>query len=410
MTKGRRFRYLLRISVRNVTRFRLQSILVLFAACIGVAGVLVSRGYAEGGRQKILDRFVDLGTNVISITPVQSRAVGGRARTGTIVQTLTDADYRAIKEKIDGISSSSAIVTGSFRIRAGDLTKATAVIGSEPGYFRIKHWSAIEGALFNDDDTRQKARVALLGFTAARDLFGANDPTGARIIIDRVPFTVAGVLSERGQSLDAANEDEQVYVPLPTAMRRLADVNYFGAILFAVRDGASMNRTAEQVRELLHRRHRRFTPTADDFQIQNQSALLDAQLSTFGRLTFLIDWVAVSTLSVAGVGIWGIVWIGLRSRRGEIGARRAIGASRIDILFQFLSEALAGSILGCAAGVATGYTAVRWLDAAVHQPFVFAWRAALWNVAGAGLLFVLSVTFASGRAAQLDPIACLRTE
>src|SRR5271167_2610012 len=200
--RSRRFLQVARIAVRNFSRFRLQSTLIIFAACLGVAGVLVSAGYADSGRQKILDSFVQLGTNVITVSPRQSRAVGGRARTGANVQTLTDADYRAIRADTDGIDASSATVTGAFRVRAGDLTKTAAILGCEPGYFRIKHWNMIEGAPFDHGDVRRQARVALLGYTAAKDLFGANDPTGQHITINRVPFVVVGVLAERGQGLD----------------------------------------------------------------------------------------------------------------------------------------------------------------------------------------------------------------
>jgi len=409
MSPGR-FLQVARVAFRNFTRFRLQSTLILFAACLGVAGILVSAGYANGGRQKILDRFTRLGTNVITVSPLQSRAVGGRARTGVVVQTLSDADYKAILANIDGIDASSATVAGAFRIRAGDLTKTTAILGCAPDYFHIKHWDTIKGALFDTTDMRRQTRVALLGFTAAKDLFGASDPTGARVTINRVPFVVAGVLAERGQGLDAANEDDQIYVPLPAAMHRLMNVDFFGSLLFELNDGARMDAAVARITAMLHRRHERFSPAVDDFQVQNQKSLIDAQLATFSRLSFLIGWIAVSTLCVSGLGIWGISWIGVRNRTREIGARRAIGATRTDVLVQFLLEAMSASVLGCVVGVIAAYGSVRWLDAAVDQPFIFEWSAALWNGVGAAALFAVFVAIASGKAAMLDPITALRTE
>ena len=397
-----------RIAIRNFTRFRLQSVLVVFAAALGVAGVLISAGYADGGRQKIIDRFYRLGTNVITVTPRQSRAVGGRARTGAIVQTLSAADYAALMADVPAIDVASATVTGSFRIRAGDLTKSATVVGCEPDYFSIKHWDITRGATFDRQDEIRQSRVVLLGQTVAADLFGKSDPTGQRITINRVPFVIAGVLAERGQSLDAANEDDQVYVPLSAAMHRLMNIDYYGAILFELDDSSQLRAAAERMTALLHRRHQSFSPTSDDFQIQNQKSLIDAQFAAFERLSFLIGWISISTLAVSGFGIWGISWIGVRNRTREIGARRAIGATRGDILAQFLTEASIGCLIGCAIGIATAYISIRWLDVAVDQPFIFDWSAALWNVLGAAGLFAMFVAIASWRAAILDPIEALR--
>jgi putative ABC transport system permease protein len=396
--------------MRNSRRFRLQATLVLLAAGLGVAGVLVSTGYADGGREKILDRFVGLGTNVITVAPQQSRAVGGRARTGAIVQTLTVADVRAINGEIEGIDASSATATGSFRLRVGDLTKTTAVIGCEPDYFRIRRWQTVLGAPFDDDDLRRQSRVALLGHNVARDLFGANDPTGLRMTINKVPFTIVGVLAERGQGLDAANEDDQVYLPLPVAMHRLMNVDYLTTATFELRGGGGMDEAVDEITALLHRRHARFSPSGDDFQVQNRKSLIDAQLAAFSRLSFLVGWIAVSTLVVSAFGIWGICWMGVRNRTREIGARRAIGATRADLLVQFLCETMIAALLGCALGIVAAFGGVRMLDAAVSQPFMFSWTAALLNVSGAATLFAAFVAFASGRAASLDPIAALRSE
>ena len=230
----RRVQQIIEISARNFWRFRLQAVLITLATMTGTAGVLVSTGYAAGGRQKILDQFARLGTNVIIVTPQQSRAVGDRARTGSSVTTLNPPDYKAIRQSVGGISSASPTVVSVLRIRAGDLTKNATVVGCMPEYFAIKHWLPLLGEVFDERADRQQARVTVLGATAARDLFGDIDPTGSRITINRVPFTVAAVMSERGQGLDASNEDDQVYVPLDTAMHRLLNVDYFNAILLQI--------------------------------------------------------------------------------------------------------------------------------------------------------------------------------
>jgi putative ABC transport system permease protein len=196
-----RLRQLLSVASRNFWRFRLQAILITVASTTGTAGVIVSAGYASGGRQKILDQFAGLGTNIVIVTPQQSRAVGGRARTGSVVTTLNESDYKAILQSVAGISSSSPTALSTLRIRAGDLTKNTVVVGCNPDYFAMKHWTMTYGAPFDETAIRQQPRIALLGATAARDLFGEVDPTGSRITINRIPFIVVGVLQERTRTM-----------------------------------------------------------------------------------------------------------------------------------------------------------------------------------------------------------------
>ena len=170
-----RLQQLLRIASRNFFRFRLQAVLTIAATITGTAGIIVSTGYAAGGRQKILDQFAQLGTNVIIVTPQQSLAVGGRARTGSVVTTLNASDYKAIVQSVANISSSSPTVSTTLRIRAGDLTKSTTVVGCNADYFAIKHWAVTLGSSFDESALRPQPRIALLGATAARDLFA--EPT-----------------------------------------------------------------------------------------------------------------------------------------------------------------------------------------------------------------------------------------
>ena len=400
----------LRISLRNFLRFRLQAALIVVSAITGTAGVLVSTGYAAGGRQKILDQFARLGTNIIVVTPQQSRSVGGRARTGSIVTTLNAADYRAIRETADAIAGASPTVAAVLRIRAGDLTKNTTVIGCEPDYFQIKNWPLAEGKSFEQTDDRRQARVALLGSTAARDLFGTGDPTGEHVTINRAPFTVVGVLAERGQGLDAANEDDQIYVPLQTAMRRLMNVDYFTSILFRIDAVPHMDEAEQKMTALLEQRHKDASLGRADFQVQNRERLLDTQLAAFARLTFLIRWIAVSALTISSLGVLAVTWIGVRNRTPEIGVRRAIGARRSDILMQFLAEGVAGTFAGCSAGLAIGYAVLRIVDARAGQPFLFSAVAAAAEAFGPMALFSVFTAVSALRAIGIEPSVASRTE
>ncbi len=401
---------LLRVASRNFCRFRLQAIFITVAAMTGTAGVIVSAGYAAGGRQKILDQFAELGTNIIIVTPQQSRAVGGRARTGSVVTTLNQSDYKAILESVAGISSTSPTALSTLRIRAGDLTKNTIVVGCNPDYFSIKHWTVTYGASFDENTLGQQPRVALLGATAARDLFGEVDPSGSRITINRVPFIVEGVLRERGQGLDSSNEDDEVYVPLDTAMHRLMNIDYFSSILFNIENWSEMDRAAGQIYQIVEKRHRHGATSTDDFLVQNRKSLIDAQLAAFSRLTFLIRWIALSALVVSSLGLFAVTWIGIRNRTREIGTRRAIGATRGDILVQFFAEGALGAMVGCCAGVILSYVALRVIDTRVQQPFLFSSTGALLEAAVSITLYSAFTLISSVRAIRIQPMVALRTE
>jgi putative ABC transport system permease protein len=398
-------------SLRLIWRFRLRSGLILLSALLGVGGVISAISYAAEGRLKVLNRIQRLGTNVLVVTPQLSRNVGGRAKTGTIVTTLVAADYAEILREIPDIEKSSATVTASFLVKAGDLSKSNClVMGTEPDYARIRHWQTTEGEFYGIPETRRSARVAVLGSTVRRDLFGNASPIGKRMFINRVPFEVIGVLEERGQGLDATNEDNQVYVPLSTAMRRLANVDYFSSILFAVRSWDRMDETTDAIHQILSKRHRAPVSLPEDFQIQNQKALIDTEITSSNRLTFLVRWVGLSGLVVSGLGILAICWIAVGERVGEIGIRRALGATRSDIFYQFLFEALVISVLGCLAGLLAGWRGTESIARRAELPFFFDWTNAKLVVGFAVSMNLVFAVLPSRRAALLDPIRALKAE
>jgi putative ABC transport system permease protein len=398
-------------SLRLIWRFRLRSGLILLSALLGVGGVVSAISYAAEGRLKVLNRIRRLGTSVLVVTPQLSRSVGGRAKTGTIVTTLVAADYAEILREIPEIEKSSATVTTSFLVKAGDLSKnGCIVMGAEPDYARIRHWQTSDGEFYGISEMRRSARVAVLGSTVRRDLFGSESPIGKRIFINRVPFEVIGVLEERGQGLDATNEDNQVYVPLSTAMQRLANIDYFSSILFAVRSWDRMDETTDAIHQILSKRHRAAVSVPEDFQIQNQKALIDTEVTSSNRLTFLVRWVGLSGLVVSGLGILAICWIAVGERVGEIGIRRALGATKPDIFFQFLFEALVISVLGCLAGLMAGWRGTESIARRAELPFFFDWTSAKLVVGFAVSMNLVFALIPSRRAALLDPIRALKSE
>src|SRR5262249_15458274 len=214
-----------------------------------------------------------------------------------------------------------------------DFSKTTSVVGCEPDYFQIKSWSLEGGDFFGASDLRKSARVAILGHTVARDLFGDESAVGRRLFINRGPFEVVGVLAEVGQGLDVANEDNQVYVPLQTAMHRLLNVEYYSGLVFEVGRWEAMDDAAKEIVTLLRRRHRSSLKQPEDFQVQNQKELIDTQTVSAEKLAFFVRWIGLSGLVVSGLGALAISWIAVKERTVEIGTRRALGATACDIFF-----------------------------------------------------------------------------
>jgi putative ABC transport system permease protein len=406
----RTYGYLVAGAFRQMCRYRLRSGLVMFCAALGVAGIITSVNYASSGRRQILDQIRRMGTNTVMISAQQSRATAGRARTGSIVTTLREADYSALRRDLTGEVRSSAVVTQSFRLKAGDFSKVAPVVGCEPSFFTIKSWPVEAGEIFDAADLRRSARVALVGHTVAADLYGSDTAIGQRLFINRVPFEVVGVLSERGQGLDIANEDEQVYVPLTTAMRRLLNLDYFNSLIFEIGEWNDMDASARMIGGILRARHRTMAGQRDDFQVQNQKELVDTQLASSARLVFFVRWIGVSGLMVSGLGILAIAWITVRDRTTEIGTRRALGATASDVFFQFVFEASVLAAIGAVSGLWIGRVASAVIAARANLPFVFERTPAMMALATALFLNLLFSAWPAFRAARLDPIKALNYE
>ncbi len=324
--------------------------------------------------------------------------------------TLRGADYDAMRREVPQVVRASAIVSTTLRLKAGEYSKVSAIIGCEPSYFAIKGWPLADGTVFDEGDIRRAARIALVGHTVAADLYGAESAVGRRLFINRVPFIVGGVLSERGQGLDVADEDQQVYVPLTTAMRRLTNVDYFNAVIFEIRSWSEMDRATADLSEVMRRRHRAAVTGLDDFLVESQKELVDTQVASSVRLAFLVRWAAWCGLVVSGLGVVAIAWMAVSSRTTEVGTRRALGAAALDIFFQFAFEAGALAMLGSLSGLALGWVGTRIASTRTHLPFVFDAAVAVVAPTAALALNVLFSVWPAWRAALLDPADALRDQ
>jgi putative ABC transport system permease protein len=388
----------MRGGLRQIGRYPLRSALVVSCAALGVAGAVTSVNYASGGRALVLEKIQRLGTRLVVVNAEQSRATGGRARTGQIVTTLREPDYLAIRREVAGIGRASPVVSAGLRLKAGYNSKVSPVLGVEPDFFAMKWWQLEEGTLFDAEEVRRSARVALIGHGVARDLFGDEPRLGARLFINRVPFEVIGVLAERGPGLDAVDEDTQVYVPLTTAMRRLLNVEHYNGIVLEIDEAASMAAVSADITELLRVRHRISPFRPADFSVGNQQDVIETQLQSSNRLGFFVRWIATSGLVVSGLGVLALA------------SRRALGATAPDVFFQFAFEAMVLAGAGAALGLGIGWVASRITAQQAALPFVFDRGNALLALAMALVFNFVFASWPALRAARLDPIRALKHE
>lgn len=397
-------------ATRNIWRFRLRSGLMLLSGVLGVAGVTAASSYAAEGRLQVLEQIRRMGANVLVVVPRQSRAAGTRARTGEIVTTLIGRDYLAIRREVPLIAASSATVTGSFLVKHGDLAKNDCVVvGTEAAFIEIKNWPLREGQYFTEDDDRRAERVAVLGAAVARDLFNQESPIGQRLFINRIAFEVIGVLSERGQGVDAGNDDNQVYVPLRTGAHRLLNVEYFSSLLLSIGDWNMVDTAAAEIESILARTHPAIGRSPLDFEVRNQRSLVATRITAAARLDRYVNIVGASALAMSGLGILAICWVSVGERNLEIGLRRAVGATARDVFLQFLLESVVVSMVASMVGIAASIEVTAIVVRQSGLPLFIDYRR-MFIVAMVAI--ILNLTFAvlpSRRAARIDPVSALRS-
>jgi putative ABC transport system permease protein len=406
----RRQLYLALFAARHVWRFRLRSSLMMLSGILGVGGVTTASSYAAAGRLQVLEQLSKMGANVLVVAARQGRATGTRARTGELVTTLTERDLQAIRREVASIEASTPIVTGTFLVKHGDLAKNDcAIVGAEASFDQIKNWPVRAGQFFSPEQVRHAQRVAVLGSAVAQDLFDNQDPIGEKVFINRIPFEVIGVMGERGQGLDAGNDDNEVFVPLRTAAMRLLNIDYYSSILILVEQGTDLDDASRGIESVLLRTHHPVGGSPVDFEVRNQKALVATRVTAAGRLDRYVSLVGASALAMSGLGIFAICWVSVGERRVEIGLRRAMGATAGDIFAQFLLEGIGIGVVASLVGMIVAWVSSAMIARLTGAPFFIAYgRMVFVGFAAIFLNLALSV-LPSRRAALIDPAMALRS-
>ena len=397
------------LSCEILAAHKLRTLLSVTGVVVGIATVVLMVSAGRGAEKQILDRIRDMGTNLIVVNAGQTRIIAGRQRQTATVTTLEIEDAAAIAQQCPSVALAAPAMTKKLSTRWETENANTNVVGITPDGCRIRNIEIASGRLFDPEEDRARRRVAILGPTAAANLFGQTDAIGLQFRIGRVPFEVIGITAAKGMDANGVDQDDLILVPLGSAMRRLFNVDHIDTIYVQAQSAELLDQAEVEIRELLRQLHR-LRDKPDDFTIQNQATLLATESETAQSMTLLVGRVGAISLVVGGIGILAVMLIAVRERTPEIGLRRALGATRRDIRVQFLLESgmLAGSggLIGVVAGVAAA-VAVSWLG---YWETIVSWPAAL-----AGFGFSVAVGLAFGiypavRAAALEPIEALRAD
>lgn len=398
------------LSCQILAAHKLRTLLSLTGVVVGAGAVILMVSVGNGAEKRILDRIRSLGTDLIIVNAAPARLMIGRQRTVATVTTLTLADAHAIANECSFVVATAPAVNKSLVVRWDGNNTTTTVTGIAPDGFLIRKISLESGRAFDAEEDRTRRRVAVVGPTVVKNIFGGADPLGQQVRVGTVPFEIIGVTRARGIDANGADQDDIVLVPLETAMRRLLNIPYLHTIYIQARDSGRLPQVEREVRELLRQRQRLADDRPDPFTIQNQATLLKTRRETANSMTLLIGSVAGLALLVGGVGILAVMLISVRERTREIGLRRALGARRRDVQIQFLLEAAllagTGGVLGILGGLAATYA-----SAALGM-----WDTVLsWPAAALGFTFSVAVGLIFGlypavRASHLEPIEALRSE
>jgi putative ABC transport system permease protein len=404
----------IRIAFTALAMNKLRSALTMLGIVIGVASVIATVAIGSGATQRIQDQIASIGSNIIIVTPGSTSSSGVRLGTGNAV-TLSEADAKDIPPQCPDVALTAPYIRGAVQVVNGNNNWATTVYGVTPDYLTIRQLTVEEGAEFTQQDVDSANKVAVLGKTPVDNLFSGADPIGQTVRIKNVLFTVAGVLTPKGQSAQGQDQDDVILLPISSAKRKVigaksANADAVDTIMMQAKSAAQIQAAQDEAEALLRQRHHLQPAEEDDFSIRNLQELFAAQEASSSIMAIMLAAVASVSLVVGGIGIMNIMLISVRERTREIGLRQAIGAKTRDILSQFLIEAITLSIAGGFAGVLLGIT----VSALISR--LAGWQTSVGPGAVALAVFFSALVgigfgyYPARKAAFLDPIEALRAE
>lgn len=407
---------LLKIALRAIAANKMRSFLTCLGIIIGVASVITMLAIGQGSKRSIQANIAEMGSNMIMISPGADMR-GGVRQDPSAMQTLKLEDYNAIKDQCSYVKAVSPTVNSSGQFINGNNNTQSTIYGVDLDYLEIRQLTVSNGEMFTETDVRTSAKVCVLGQTVVDYLFpDGSDPIGKVVRFNKIPFRVVGVLKKKGYNSMGMDQDNLALAPYTTVMKRILAQTYLGGInCSAITEGVT-DQATEQISEILRRNHKlkeatdTFDGDEDDFTIRSQEELSCMMSSTTNMLTILLGCVAGISLIVGGIGIMNIMYVSVTERTREIGLRMSVGARGIDILNQFLIEAILLSVTGGIIGVLLGIGSSYAVNLLARWPIYIQPWSIIMSFAVCTFTGVFFGWYPAKKAARLDPIEAIRYE
>ena len=404
----------IRIALRALRVNKLRAALTMLGIIIGVGAVITMVAVGSGAASRIEEQIASIGSNLLMVLPGAATSGGMRMGFGSTM-TLSEDDGKAIATEIPGVVTASGSMRGVAQIVFGNQNWSTAIQGTMPDYLLIRDWDLDSGRFFTPEDVDGATKVAVLGQTVKESLFGDGEAIGQIIRIKKVPFTVVGILTRKGQSTWGQDQDDVVLMPLSTAKKRVlgvsqANARMVGVIQIKVTSVDQLTDVQQQVMDLLRQRHHLQPYQDNDFDVRNLAETFAAQAEASRTMTLLLGAIASVSLLVGGIGIMNIMLVSVTERTREIGLRMAVGARSRDILTQFLIEAVTLSLIGGILGILLGVGGSQLIAYLAKWSTLITPTAIFGAFGSAAMIGIFFGYYPARKAAYLDPIEALRYE
>lgn len=410
------YQNLFKIAIRAIAANKMRSFLTALGIIIGIAAVITMLAIGQGSKASIKANIAEMGSNMIMISPGADMR-GGVRQDASSMETLKQADYQSIKDECNYISAISPTVNSSGQWINGNNNTQSSIYGVNQDYLTIRQLKVADGEMFTDTDIKAASKVCILGQTVVDYLFpDGSDPIGKVVRFNSIPFRVIGVLQKKGYNSMGMDQDDLVLAPYTTVMKRIMAQTYLGGIVCSSITEEASQPAQDQISEILRRNHKLKDATEtteadeDDFTIRSQEEISSMMNSTMSTITILLGSVAGISLLVGGIGIMNIMYVSVTERTREIGLRMSVGARGIDILNQFLIEAILLSVTGGIIGVILGVSLSLGLNSFMHVATQIEPWSIIMSFAVCTFTGVFFGWYPAKKAARLDPIEAIRYE
>ncbi len=401
---------LFKIALRALNGNKFRGFLTMLGIIIGVAAVISMLAIGQGSKKSIQDQISTMGSNMINVRPGTGQ-FGGVRQSGSSMQTLKLEDYEAIESQAEYISAATPEVSASGQVIFGANNAPTSVYGVNPNYLDIRKYTISEGSMFTESDVKTSAKVCIVGQTVVENLFtNGEDPIGQTIRFNKIPMKIIGILTSKGDNTMGMDQDDLVLAPYTTVQKRMLAITYIHSIAASAISEDATEDAIASIEEILRQRHKIGIGEEDDFNVRSQKELISMMSSTTDMMTVLLACIAGISLFVGGIGIMNIMYVSVTERTREIGLRMSIGAKGIDILMQFLIEAILLSITGGIIGVILGISSAYVVKNILMWPIDIQFYTIFLSFAVCSATGIFFGWYPAKKAADLDPIEALRYE